>query len=86
MSAIYLIACGAMLVIATSCFDGEYKGRTVTPLKPRVTPENRVGVTAQTQCPCGFQAAVTPVTPVTCQKTEGQVKNTKRSLKWASAT
>lgn len=86
MNAINLIACGAILVSTTACFYGESKGRAVTPVKPRVTPENRAGVTAQTQCPCGFQAVVTHVTPVTPKKIGVEVKTAKRSLKWASAT
>ena len=86
MNAIYLIAHCAMLVSAEACFYGESKHHTETSLIPRDTPENRAGVSAQTQCPCGFQAVVTHVTPVTPKKIGVEVKTAKRSLKWASAT
>lgn len=86
MNAIYLIANCAILVSDITCFHGESKHRTETPLKPLETPENWVGVSAQTQYPCGFQATETPETPETSQKTEVEVKTTKRSLKWVSAT
>lgn len=86
MNAIYLIAHCAMLVSAEACFYGESKHHTDTSLIPRDTPENRAGVSAQTQCPCGFAGGDTSDTPDTCQKTEVEVKAAKRSLKWASAT
>ncbi|WP_132750351.1 hypothetical protein [Simplicispira metamorpha] len=85
MSAIHLIAASSMLEITRAYFYGESIPSADTPLKPHETPENRAGVSVKTQCPCGFAGAETPDTPETCQKTEVEVKTTKRSLKWASA-
>lgn len=86
MIAIENIAISASLESAKACFYGESKVCTDTPLIPRDTPENRAGVSAQTQCPCGFAGGDTSDTPDTCQKTEVQVKHAKKGQKWAPAT
>lgn len=85
MNAIENIAINAMCTDARDYFYGQTDGGTDTSLIPRDTPENRAGVSAQTQCPCGFAGGDTSDTPDTCQKTEVEVKTAKRSLKWASA-
>ena len=84
MIAIENIAISASLESAKACFYGESKVCTDTPLIPRDTPENRAGVSAQTQCPCGFAGGDTSDTPDTCQKTEVKCRTQKEAEKWAS--
>lgn len=62
----------------TAYFDGEAEGDANTSLIPRDTPKNRTGVSAQTQCPCGFEEGDTSDIPDTCQKTEVEVKHAKK--------
>ena len=78
MNAIESIAISAIRTGARTCFYGETEGSADTSLIPRDTPENRAGVSAQTQCPCGFAGGDTSDTPDTCQKTEVQVKHAKK--------
>lgn len=78
MNAIEIIATRAIHTGDGACFYGETEGGADTSLIPRDTPENRTGVSAQTQCPCGFAGGDASDTPDTCQKTEVQVKHAKK--------